>query len=150
MSVNRQEVLAILAYESDQEYARLCERRKADELFYVPNPNDLHVWQLTIDRVHVGMGYRHPTTNTILFLSRELAVRYACDDIYKSRIVSDNGYIYDKKLKALYDGGSFEELFEAAYYYSDLSFKIHLTTVKSTAELTSISIYSEAEGKVTP
>lgn len=146
---NRQEALAILAYESDQEYARLCERRKADELLYAPNPNDLHVWQLTIDRVYVGMGYRHPTTRTVLFLTREFAVRFACDDLHKTHIMSDSGYVYDKKLKALYDEGKFEELFESHNNYGDLSFKIQPTTVNSSGELSPISIYSEAEGKVT-
>lgn len=134
------DTLHIVASESEAEFKRLTRRRKKGELLYEPRKASLYVWELEITRHDQWMGGQSNHTWSNLYVTRDLAVMGACEEILRSY----GSWREDerKKLKEQMATGKHEEaLEEHMRYYQNLRFEIKSTEVRASSVPYEISEY---------
>lgn len=120
----RGEALILLGAHSEAEYRRLLDLHEKDKIFYTPNQSDLHVWELEVSR--------DQRTYTRLFVTKDIALRWAAEDIKPKHIVWDSGYTLNEKLFKWYNEGKYEEIVEwINQHYANTQYRLRSVVVSA-------------------
>jgi hypothetical protein len=79
----RTATLQRLEEEAEAHYVELLVKRDAGDLFYIPRPSSLYVWELEVCHVSLGIGRRGAHRFARLFATRGFAAAAACYEILR-------------------------------------------------------------------
>lgn len=144
--MSRHKTLAQVSVESEREFQRLVTEREKGDLFYEPRADSLYVWELETGREISGTGYRDYHKSTNLYVTRDLAVLGACEEILR---YYGDGYWskeYREKLQAQMAAGKHEEAMgEWSSRHQALRFVIRNVEVRASSEPYKISVVEPKE-----
>ena len=134
--MNRSEALQKILENSDGHHEELMKRRKADELFYEPNPNSLYVWELKLR----GRD-RWEKDWTTFYATEDQAYLAACNSVITRNIRLTE---WDQKWRKMFEEGRHKEATQyVAAHYSDFAFEVSVVEIRTSADTREISVYSE-------
>jgi len=135
-SKEQKKSLATLLAESEREAARLQKLLDEDEIWHIPNPCDLYVWELTVYQTTVGTGYTNHNTHTRMCLTEDIAYEKAAYLLREAQVFGQSWQSgrRDEKLNAYFEEGKYRELVEAAQDTGVMSFKFQMIPIHSSGK----------------